>query len=92
MGLNFIPNIAALYELEDVRGYEAMTFKPLWKTFGLWCVPQPVWFNRVDDPTRPFLSFLNVRWVFAPPDYAPPDGWPVRYRGAEGLLLENPGV
>ena len=92
IGQNFIPNIAALYELEDVRGYEAMTFKPLWETFSLWCVPQAVWFNRVDDPTRPFLSFLNVRWVFAPPDYAPPAGWPVRHRGAEGILLENPGA
>ena len=67
VGFEFIPNIAALYELEDVRGYEAMTFRPLVQTFPLWCIPQAVWFNRVDDPTRPFLSFLNVRWVFAAP-------------------------
>ncbi|HEY6051650.1 MAG TPA: YfhO family protein, partial [Thermoanaerobaculia bacterium] len=42
--------------------------------------------------TRPFLSFLNVRWVFAAPEYQPPVGWPVRYRGPEGMLLENPAV
>lgn len=92
IGFEFIPNIAALYELEDVRGYEAMTFLPLTQTFPLWCVPQTVWYNRVDDPTRPFLAFLNVRWVFAAPSYDPPAGWPVRFRGPEGILIENPGA
>jgi hypothetical protein len=92
IGFAFVPNISALYELEDVRGYEAMNFKPLVDTHPLWCVPQGVWFNRVDDPTRPFLSFLNVRWVFAAPDWDPPAGWPVLYRGEEGVLVENPRV
>ena len=90
VGFTFIPNIAALYEVEDVRGYEAMTFKPLFDTFPLWCVHQPVWFNRVDNLTRPFLSFLNVRYVLAPPDHRPPEGWKVLYRGEEGQLFENP--
>ncbi|MDQ2871194.1 MAG: YfhO family protein, partial [Acidobacteriota bacterium] len=78
--------------LEDVRGYEAMTFKPLYDTFPLWCVHQPVWFNRIDDPTRPFLSFLNVRWFLLPEDREPPPGWPVLSRSGEGVLVENPGV
>ncbi|HEY7574856.1 MAG TPA: YfhO family protein, partial [Thermoanaerobaculia bacterium] len=86
----FIPNIAALYELEDVRGYEAMTFAPLARTFPLWCVAQPVWFNRVDDPTKPFLSFLNVRYVLDKQSRPTPPGWNVL--GEEGAmrLLENP--
>ena len=92
VGFTFIPNIAALYEVEDVRGYEAMTFKPLVETFGLWCVAQPVWFNRVDDPTRPFLSYLNVRYVVAPPGHPPPDGWKTLFRNDEGQLFENPKV
>jgi hypothetical protein len=92
IGFAFVPNISALYELEDVRGYEAMTFKPLVDTEPLWSIPQSVWYNRVDDPTRPFLAFLNVRWVFAAPGYEPPRGWPVVFRGDEGMLLENPYV
>jgi hypothetical protein len=91
-GFTFVPNMAALYELEDVRGYEAMTFKPLFDTFGLWCVHQPVWFNRVDDLTRPFLSFLNVRYALAATGHPPPPGWKVLFRGAEGQLFENPGA
>ncbi len=88
----FVPNVAALYELEDVRGYEAMTFRPLFETYPLWCVHQPVWFNRVDDPTKPFLSFLNVRWVLQPLDAPPPAGWPVLAEADGMRLLENPGV
>lgn len=92
VGFSFVPNIAALYELEDVRGYEAVTFKPLVETFQLWCIPQAFWFNRVDDPTRPFLSFLNIRYVYEPPGSPLPPGWPVLYSGADGALLENPGA
>ena len=88
----FIPNASALYELEDVRGYEAMTFQPLTETFPLWCVPQPVWFNRVDDPTTPFLSFLNVRWVLMPASQPPPAGWKTLAEGDGTRLVENPRV
>jgi hypothetical protein len=88
----FVPNVSALYELEDVRGYEAMTFQPLTETFPLWCVPQAVWFNRVDDPTAPFLSFLNVRWVLVPLDSGVPPGWKVLSEGDGTRLLENPGA
>jgi Bacterial membrane protein YfhO len=89
-GFQFIPNISALYEVEDVRGYEAMTFLPLTETFPLWCVPQPVWFNRVDDPTTPFLAFLNVRWVLASADWKPPSGWKALAEGDGTRLFENP--
>jgi hypothetical protein len=92
VGFTFIPNVSALYELEDVRGYEAMTFFPLLETAPLWCVPQPIWFNRVDDPTRPFLSFLNVRWVVAPPGHPPPLGWRLVSEDRGGRLFENPAV
>jgi hypothetical protein len=92
LGFVFIPNIAALYELEDVRGYEAMTFFPYFETYPIWCVRQSVWFNRVDDPASPFLSFLNVRWILAGPERAAPPGWKVLYRGPEGILFENPDV
>ncbi len=89
-GFQFIPNISALYELEDVRGYEAMTFQPLTETCPLWCVPQPVWYNRVDDPTTPFLAFLNVRWVLAPDNWIAPPGWKALAEGDGTRLFENP--
>jgi hypothetical protein len=46
----------------------------------------------VDDPTRPFLSFLNVRWVLVPHGVAAPPGWLVRAEADRTRLLENPGA
>jgi len=92
LGMGFLPNVATLYGVEDVRGYEAMTFKPLFETFPLWSVHQPVWFNRIDDPTRPFLSFLNVRYVLGPPGMPPPAGWETLTSSRGGSLWENPRV
>jgi hypothetical protein len=92
VGVRFllVPNASALYELEDVRGYEAMTLRAFYETYPLWCVAQPVWYNRVDDLERPFLSFLGVRYALVPEDYGAPPGWKriARDRGAD--LLENP--
>ena len=85
----FIPGTSALYELEDVRGYEALTFQRYFDTYSAWCIHQPVWFNRVDDLGRPFLDLLNVRFAIASDRLVPPPWWRelARQRGAK--LLEN---
>ena len=92
VGYTFLPNTPTFYELEDVRGYEAMTFMPLWETYPLWCQHQPVWFNRVDDAGRPFLSFLNVRWAMTAPGGHIPAGWTLVHADEGGSLFENPHV
>ncbi len=86
----FTPNVAAMYGVEDVRGYDALVFQPLAETFGLWCVQQASYFNRVDDPNSPFLAFLNVRYAVAPPGFPPPAGWTVRAEQNGSRLYENP--
>jgi len=63
VGYTLIPNTSAMFEAEDARGYEAMTNKRLSETYPLWSRFQRAWFNAVDDPSRPFLSFLNVRYA-----------------------------
>jgi len=90
IGREFIPNAAGVYGLEDVRGYEAISLHRLIDTYPLWTEAQPVWFNRVDDPTAPFLAFLNVRWVLTPLAFAAPAGWPVLAESDGLRLLENP--
>ncbi len=92
LGYLWIPNMAALYELQDVRGYEAMTLAPLVETYPLWCVPQPIWYNRIDDASKPFLSFLNVRYLFAAPGQKGPAGWTLLAEARGGRIFENPGV
>jgi hypothetical protein len=88
-GETFRPNGAALYGLEDVRGYESIVLRRFAETYPAWCRPQFASHNRVDDLTRPFLSFLNARYVIADPDAAPPDGWNLVARGTDLALFEN---
>ena len=89
---NLLPNIAAHYELEDVRGFQAMSLRRLQETFPLWCVGQRNWFNRVESLGSPFLSFLNVRYALHDPEGVLPANW--RSIGMAGRLeiVENAAV
>ena len=53
---------------------------------------QPVSFNAIGDLTRPFLSFLNVRYLIAPPDTLPPPPWKLVVQDKGGKLFENTAV
>jgi len=86
------PNTAAEYGLEDVRGYNAMNLGRLAETFPLWSVPQPVWSNRVDDLSRPFLSLMNVRYAFVPPSASIPARWHPLATFQNYRILENDAV
>lgn len=86
----FIPQTATMYELEDVRGVPSLTLRAYAETYSLWCVPQPIWFQRVDDLTRPFLSFLNVRYALS--DKPAPPGWREVARDGATYLHENTRV
>jgi hypothetical protein len=88
----FRPNAAALYGVEDVRGYESIVLDRFADTFPLWCSPQSASFNRVDDLVRPFLGFLNARFAIAGPDAAVPAGWLEQARGTELTVFANPGA
>ena len=49
LGYSFAPNIAAMYGVEDVRGYDAMTLKAYADTYPLWCRSLPSSYNLVTD-------------------------------------------
>jgi hypothetical protein len=92
LGNALLPNQSALYGLEDVRGYEGVTNARLAETFPLWCTPQRLWFNRVDDPSLPFLASLNARFVLADPETPTPAGWREVSRGSALSIFENPAA
>jgi hypothetical protein len=90
VGVHYLlpPNSATMWELEDARGYNAMTLRRLAETYPLWASDAEYWFNRIDE-LKPFLSLLGVRFALAPPDYRVPQGWR-RVEGSAGWsLLEN---
>jgi hypothetical protein len=94
VGLHYalVPDTAALYGLEDPRGYEAMTFQRLHETYTLWSRPVPVSFNIVEDRSKTFLSFLNVKYAIGSLDQQPDDQWKLVLQDRYHRLLENTRV
>lgn len=92
VGTMLPPATSTHYGLEDVRGFQAVTFARFDATYPLWSIRQPVWSNRVDDLSSPFLSLMNVRFAIAPTDMRLPDGWLVRGRFGAYDILENERV
>lgn len=89
-GLHYtlIPQTATMYGLQDVRGYQAMTHDRFNEVIPLYSVPS-VWFNIVPDLSRPFLSFLNVRYAIVEPGLGAPEGWRLALRTSDGQIFEN---
>jgi hypothetical protein len=88
----FLPDAAALYGLEDARGYEAMTFMRLFETYPFWCRYQNASFNNVFDKSRPFLSMLNVKYAIGSLDAQPDDQWKLVLQDRHSRLLQNTRV
>src|SRR5260370_32608911 len=91
-GDTFRPNAAALYGVEDVRGYESIVLTRLADTFPLWSSLQAASFNHLDALSRPFLSPLNVRYALAPPEAPGPPEWRLARRGDSLAVWGNPHV
>ncbi len=89
LGFTFLPNQPAVLALEDVRAYDNLSWLPLWETTHLWRQRNFPGATLVDDPNRPFLRFLGLRWLVAPSGAPPPKGWTVRYDGPGGQILET---
>jgi hypothetical protein len=92
LGNGFPPATNVFYGLEDARGYEALTLDEFQRTWPLWSHQYGIWYDRVDDLTAPFLSFLNVRFAMQS-DVAPvPVGWHSLEVDHGARLLENEQV
>jgi hypothetical protein len=79
----FFPGTSALYELEDVRGYQAMTFRRTFETFPLWSIHQPV-VQPVNDPHPAVPLSFSMRYAITW-DRDPPPAGLARGGAAEGL-------
>lgn len=92
VGVTLPPATSIHYDLEDVRGFQALTLGRYYDVARMWSVEQPVWFNRVDSLDLPFLSLMNVRFAIAPSTYVAPAGWKTKGVFGEYAILENARV
>jgi hypothetical protein len=89
----FLPNAEAQYGLEDVRGSDPMAFADYDRFLQRFTLSENgSWIRRIVDANRPELSFLNVRFLLTEPGANPGGVWRLIYRGADGMLWENPAL
>ncbi len=87
----FLPNASAQYGLEDIRGSDPMSLA----AYTAWLRPLTVRdpatdLDRLVVTNDPRLDFLGVRFLLTDPGAAAGPPWIEVYRGADGVLYENP--
>lgn len=90
-GWSFLPETPGWYGLEDVKTTDPVQhFSYMFLLRGYLDVDPASPDLVLRNVERGYLDFLNVRWLYVPPDHtlAPP-GFVERYRGADGVVLEN---
>jgi len=86
----FLPNAAAQYGLEDVRGHDPMALASYAKFFRQAAVDDPASdVLRVQNVDHPALAYLGVRFLLTDPSFTPSAQWQLRYEGPDGRLYES---
>ncbi|HYC62212.1 MAG TPA: YfhO family protein, partial [Thermoanaerobaculia bacterium] len=84
-----IPNISAMYGLDDIRGYDSLRLGRYEDTLPMWWQNGLRGFRDVNNLALPFLSFLGVRHAITPSSMSPPPGWRVLFEDRGSRLMEN---
>jgi hypothetical protein len=86
----FLPNAAAQYRFEDVRGHDPMALASYATFFKQIAVDDPASdVLRVQNVDHPALAFLGVRFLLTDPGFTPSPQWQLRYEGPDGRLYES---
>jgi hypothetical protein len=83
-----LPNSATMFGLRDVATHDATAFDPYLRELQRGGYDRRRYMGTFHKPSRAMLDFLGVRYVIAPPGGTSP--LPVVYRGADGVVFENP--
>ncbi|HEU4888194.1 MAG TPA: hypothetical protein VFV49_09930, partial [Thermoanaerobaculia bacterium] len=86
----FLPNAAAQYGVEDVRGSDPMATNDYARFFEPIAADDPTSdVKRVQDVDHPALAFLGVRYLLTGPAFTASPAWRLRYEGPDGKLFES---
>jgi len=86
----FLPNAAAQYGFEDVRGSDPMELATYARFFERVAAnDRSSDVKRIQDADQPALAFLGVRFLLADPSYTASALWKLRYEGPDGKLYES---
>lgn len=85
----FLPNAAAQYGFEDIRGNDPMASARYARTFETFAAKDASDVKRVQDLDHPALAFLGVRFALTDPSVTLSPAWVLRYEGPDGKLYES---
>ncbi|MDY7095295.1 MAG: YfhO family protein [Acidobacteriota bacterium] len=87
-----VPQTASFYGLEDVRGYDPMTFAPYADFSTAFSTAERDSWNRVRTWSHPALDFLGVRYLFDHPSMYIFHHPGIRqvWEGEDALVYQNP--
>jgi membrane protein YfhO len=92
LGIDWVllPNAAAQYGIEDVRGSDPMEWSDYVRFFRVAEVKDAsIDVKRIADPTQIAIDFLNVRYLLTEPHANLGGKWQRLYSGIDGELYEN---
>lgn len=84
-----LPNAAAQYGFEDIRGHDPMALASYARFFDQLAAHDPASdVKRVQNTDHPALARLGVRFLLTDPSFSASDAWTLRYEGPDGKLYE----
>lgn len=94
LGWSFLPETPAYYGIEDVKTTDPLQHHRYMHFLRGYLDIDPSTYDLlIRDTSHPFFDFLNIRYLYLPPDhsFAAP-GFVERYRGSDGTVFENTGA
>ena len=90
-GWSFLPDTPGYYGIEDIKTTDPIQHAHYMRLMKGYLNVDPASYDQVlRDPSQPFFDYLNIKYIYVPPDQALTDPRFVEiYRGNDGVILQN---
>lgn len=90
-GWSFLPDTPSFYGLEDIKTTDPIQHARFMRLLkGYLRIPPDAYDLLIQDYSQPFFDYLNIRYIFVPPDQSVEEArFTLRYGGADGSVYEN---
>jgi hypothetical protein len=90
-GWSFLPDTPGYYGVEDIKTTDPIQHAGYMRLMKGYLNADPTSYDQIlRDASQPFFDYLNIKYVYVPPDQTLSDPRLVEiYRGTDGVVLEN---
>jgi hypothetical protein len=93
-GWSFLPDTPGYYGIEDIKTTDPISHAKYMRLMRGYLNADPTSYDQIfRDVSQPFFDFLNIKYLYVPPDQSISDPRLVKiYEGPDGSILENARV